>query len=265
MAWKQWIKTLVDIQSISVPRGIIASNVTKMVLHGFAHASKSAVAACIYLVAHYDNEEVSQHLLMAKARIAAHTLSKLMAYVKTALKQYPISEIHGRVDSTTVLHWMEGKGTWSLFVRNRIKAITDSDIKKWHYVLTGENPSDLRSRGCDPRKLNAFWFCGPNWLSRTEEWPKQPDLSVDAGSETERLPKKERQVLAKEEKIGEKDVLSNLLPKHPLWKTLKITALAMRFITDCREGKRRESALSTEDIESAEIYWVKRCNKKKNW
>ena len=190
MAWKRWIKTLMDIQSICVSRGIIASNVTKMVLHGFADVIKSAVAACIYLVAHYDNEEVSQHLLMAKARIvpdksiprleliSAHTLSKLMTYFKTALNQYPISEIHGWVDSTTVLHWMEGKGTWSLFVRNRIEAITNSDIDKWHYVPTGENPSDLRSRGCDPSKLNAYWFCGPNWLPQTEEWHKQPDLSV---------------------------------------------------------------------------------------
>ena len=270
MAWKRWIKTLVDSKSISVPRGIITSHVAKMVLHGFADASKSAVAACIYLVAYYDNEKASQHLLVAKARIApeksiprleliaALTLSKLMAYVKHALEQYPISEVHGWVDSTTVLHWMKGKGTWSLFVRNRIKAITDGDINKWHYVPTGENPSDLGSRGCDPSKLSAFWFCGPNWLSKTEDWPKQPEISEDASTETERLPKKERQMLAKEEKIGEKGALSNLLEKHPLWKTLRITALVMRFISNCRDGRKKNSALSTEEIESAEAYWIRK-------
>ena len=35
---------------------------------------------------------------------------------------------------------------WSQFVRNRIKAISDSDIREWHFVSTGENPSDLGSR-----------------------------------------------------------------------------------------------------------------------
>ena len=270
VAWKRWIRILADSKSISVPRAIITSNVAKMVLHGFADASKSAVAACIYLVAHYDNEEASQHLLLAKARIApeksiprleliaAHTLSKLMAYVKYALEQYPISEIHGWVDSTTVLHWMNGNGTWSLFVRNRIKAITDGDINKWHYVPTGENPSDLGSRGCDPSKLGEFWFCGPDWLSKTEDWPKQPEISENDSTETERLPRKERQMLAKEEKIREKGVLSNLLEKHPLWKTLRITALVMRFITNCRDGRKKNSALLTEEIESAETYWIRK-------
>ena len=120
------------------------------------------------------------------------------------------------------------------------------------------NPSDLGSRGCDPIKLSAFWFCGPNWLSKTEDWPKQPEISEDASTETERLPKNERQMLAKEEKIGEKGALSNLLEKHPLWKTLRITALVMRFISNCRDGRKKNSALSTEEIESAEAYWIRK-------
>lgn len=157
IAWKKWTKTLAECQSLSVPRSVVAAKVAKMELHGFADASKLAVAACIYLVAHYENGEASQHLLLAKSRIApeksipwmelvaAHTLSKLMASVKIPQEAYPIGEIHGWVDSTTVLQWIKGKGTGSLFVRNRIKAINDSDIKNWHYVPTGENPSDVGS------------------------------------------------------------------------------------------------------------------------
>ena len=269
-AWKKWIRTLMESQSLSVPRSVIASRVAKMALHGFADASKMAVAACIYLVAHYENGEASQHLLVAKSRIApdksiprlelvaAHTLIKLVASVKIALQQYPIDEIHGWVDSTTVLQWMKGKGTWSLFVRNRIKAINNSDIKNWHYVPTGENPSDVGSRGSDPRKLDAFWFSGPQWLARIEEWPDQPEISDNAETATEMMPMKERAMLAKEEKVGENDSLDSLLERRTLWKTLRITAYMMRFAKNCQRKEKRSGLLTTKEIEAAEKMWIKK-------
>ena len=109
---------------------------------------------------------------------------------------------------------MKGKGTWILFVRNRIKAIYDSDISKWDYVPTRENQSNLES------------------------------------TETEKMPKKEKQVLAKEGRNGKEGILSNLLEKYPLWKTIRLTVLVMRFIANCHEGKKKRSVLSTEEIES---------------
>ena len=269
-AWKKWIKTLVEVQSLSVPRSIIASGVVKMVLHGFADASKMAIGVCIYLVAHYENGEASQQLLIAKSRIApeksiprlelvaAHTMTKLMTSIKIALEQYQIDEIHGWVDSTTVLQWMKGKGTWSLFVRNRIKAINNSDIKNWHYVPTGENPSDVGSRGSDPRKLDAFWFSGPQWLARIEEWPDQPEISDNAETATEMMPMKERAMLAKEEKDGENDSLDSLLERRTLWKTLRITAYMMRFAKNCQRKEKRSGLLTTKEIEAAEKMWIKK-------
>ena len=80
-------------------------------MHGFADASKFAIAACVHMVAHYNNQEPSQHLLTAKARVApeksiprlelvaAHTLSKLIVCVKEALADYQIEEIRGWVES----------------------------------------------------------------------------------------------------------------------------------------------------------------------
>ena len=143
----------------SVTRSVIQGEVTYITLHGFADASKMAVAACVYVIAYYNDQVPSQHLLTAKARvapeksiprlehIASHMLSKLVACVKKALADYQIEEIHGWVDSTTVLHWLKRKGTWSQFVHNRVKAISHSNIEEWHYVPTGENPSHLGSRG----------------------------------------------------------------------------------------------------------------------
>ena len=266
--WKNWIKKLTKCPSLRVPRSVIQGEVTHITLHGFADASKLAVAACVYMVTHYNNQEPSQHLLTAKARVApeksiprlelvaAHTLSKLIVCVKEALADYQIEEIHGWVDSTTVLHWLKGKGTWSQFVRNRVKAISSSDIEEWHYVPTGENPSDLGSRGIAPAQMGSFWFCGPNWLSCKGNWPIQPEIRESQETEAERLPKKERLLHTKEETTSAKEV-KELLEKYKLWKTLRITAFILRFVTNCRRKKKQTGMLTTEEIESAERFWIK--------
>eukprot|EP00795_Rhopilema_esculentum_P008342 gene8342-14309_t len=266
--WKNWIKKLIKRPSLSVSRSVIQGKVAYITLHGFADASKMAVAACVYVVAYYNDQEPSQHLLTAKARvapeksiprlelIAAHTLSKLVACVKKALEDYQIEEIHGWVDSTTVLHWLKGKGTWRQFVRNRVKAINDSDIEEWHYVPTGENPSDLGSRGVEPTQMESFWFHGPQWLSSKEDWPVQPEIGESKETEAEKLPKKERLMLAKEEKVVT-NAVKDLLEKHTLWKTLRITALVLRFVTNCRRQEKQTGMLTAEEIESAEMFWIR--------
>ena len=266
--WKIWIKKLIKCPSLSVPRSVIRGDVTHIKLHGFADASKLAVPACVYVVAHYSNHEPSQHLLTAKARVApeksiprpelvaAQTLSKLTNCMKKALTDYQIEEIHGWVDSTTVLHWLKGKGTWSQFVRNQVEAISSSEIEEWHYVPTGENPSDLGSRGIDPVQMESLWFCGPNWLPTKEDWPIQPEIGESKETEAEKLPKRDRQMFTKEETTSANQV-RDLLEKHTLWKTLQITAFIQRFVGNSRRKEKQTGMLTTEEIESAERFWIK--------
>ena len=100
-------------------------------VHGFADASKMAVSVAVYTLAFHVTSPVQQNLLVAKSRIAprdlsiprleliaAHMLSRLMNHVKEVLKDQPIDDYHCWVDSTTVLYWIKGQGTWSQFVRN---------------------------------------------------------------------------------------------------------------------------------------------------
>ena len=93
----------------------------------------------------------------------------------------PKEEYHCLVDSTTVLYWIKGQGTWSQFVRNRTKAIQDKEYLRWHHVPTAENPSDQGSRGMAPSKMGEMWFRGPNWLSTQEEWPDQSEVTQNSG------------------------------------------------------------------------------------
>ena len=59
------------------------------------------------------------------------------------------------------LHWLLNRGTWSRYVRNQVKSIKDLGKFTWRYVPTGQNPSDLVTRGISIVKLNEFWFKGP--------------------------------------------------------------------------------------------------------
>ena len=180
-SWKKWLRGLEECPVLSVPGSVVNKDVTKIVLLGFSDASKLAVSAAIYALVFHAVSPVCQNLLVAKSRIAprelsiprlelmaAHTLRKLMNHVKEVFQGRPVEEYHCWV---TVLYWIKGQGTWSQFVRNRIRAIQDKGYLKWHYVPTSENPSDQRSRGAEPRKLGRLWFEGPNWLSSPDRWP----------------------------------------------------------------------------------------------
>ena len=66
-------------------------------------------------------------------------------------------------DSTTVLFWLESKGTYSRYVRNRVDKIKEIELK-WQYCPTKDNPADIGSRGCLPTQLGDLWFYGPKWV-----------------------------------------------------------------------------------------------------
>ena len=118
--------------------------------------------------------------------IAAHALAKLVAHVKLSLTENTFKEINLWTDSMATLYWLLNRGTWSRYVRNRVKAIKDLGKFTWRYVPTDQNPSDLGTRGILIVKLNEFWFKGPNWLSNEMKWPKQPEI-VETTDATEEI------------------------------------------------------------------------------
>ena len=68
--WKNWIKCLTKNESVNIPRSVSKGHAVRIALHGFSDASKLAVAACIYIITHYENQEAQQHLILAKSKIA---------------------------------------------------------------------------------------------------------------------------------------------------------------------------------------------------
>ena len=85
---------------------------------------------------------------------------------------------------------------------------------QWHYVPTGENPSDQGSGGVAPSKMGELWFRGPEWLSAQDKWPDQPEVSGSPKSDKERVkPKHEKQLLVKETEEAN-EIRDSLLSKY---------------------------------------------------
>ena len=150
------------------------------------------------------------------------------------------------------------KGTWAQFVKNRTKKIKEMEYINWHYVPTGQNPSDIGSRGVGPEKLDETWFCGPTWLPNKEQWPDQPEIMGTEDAIKESITKRsEKQLLVKEEKktISSLELLLDRCPSY--WKLLRVTAFILRFRTKCEGIKSESKHLTTEEIQKAEKTWIK--------
>ncbi|GFW96585.1 integrase catalytic domain-containing protein [Trichonephila clavipes] len=68
----------------------------------------------------------------------------------------------------------KGKGSWSVFVENRVKEIRQlTRGHLWKHVPGNLNIADLLSRGCSPQQmLISRWWEGPLWLRESPEyWP----------------------------------------------------------------------------------------------
>ena len=103
--------------------------------------------------------------------VSARILAQLMETVKNAVEsQLEISRTKYWLDDKTVLCWIQNWGEWKQFVRHRVNEILKLTHKKdWGHCPGEENPADIGSRGMLGSRL---WWCGPKWLTQTEdEWP----------------------------------------------------------------------------------------------
>ena len=271
--WNQWIKGLKNCDHITIPRYVADNGINEFIIHGFADASKLAICAAVYVSVKNSDGTASQNLLVSKSRIApkdtsiprlelfaAHMLAKLVSHVKGALSTYPIQECHMWSDSMTVLYWLASKGTWSVYVRNRVRAIQDLGKWVWHHVPTKENPSDLGTRGIPPAKLDKFWLKGPDWLINEEFWPHQPEITQTEEAVNEIIPKQTEKTLlatANEVNTEQQEWTNGILQKYGYWKLCRITAWMKRFTDNCRLEHKLCGPLSADEITTAENAWIK--------
>ena len=132
--WSVWHSELPD--KVEFPRSLVnfREDINDIKLHAFGDASGKGVAAAVFVVIEQPSG-VSQGLVAAKSRLAkeqltiprqellsAHMACNLIHNVKQALKEFPVSDVYGWLDSTTALHWSKGGSReYKQFIRNRAK------------------------------------------------------------------------------------------------------------------------------------------------
>lgn len=154
-------------------------------LHGFADASRKAYCAVVYFVCEaYGAFCVT--LLTSKTRVAplktqtiprlelmsGRVLAKFMETVHNALtEEVEIMGSRRWLDSKTALWWINNKGEWKQFVRQRVNEILRVTRKEdWAHCPGEQNPADIGSRGelASRLKEKRIVVAGSSLLVRTK-------------------------------------------------------------------------------------------------
>ncbi|XP_028175488.1 uncharacterized protein LOC114363843 isoform X2 [Ostrinia furnacalis] len=181
--WVQFVKSLIKMHCISVPRNINTLNAVSIELIGFCDASNKAYGCCLYLRVIDADNVVRIMLLCSKSRINPRNkclttprleLNSALLLAILATKVHSILTLKYEIktflysDSQIVLSWLGIEpAKLSVYVSNRVEKIRQltSDFQ-WSYVSTNENPADCLSRGVQPCSLqnNLLWWNGPSYL-----------------------------------------------------------------------------------------------------
>ena len=269
--WKVWEGSLPSGETVQRSLFQYHEKATTISLHAFGDASYKGVCAAVYAVVEQPSG-TTQTLVAAKARLAkqgltiprleligAHMAANLITNVHEALENDLVIPLHCWLDSTVVLYWLQGNGTFKQFVANRVNKINGHKDIEWHYVPTKDNPADLGSRGT--KQLSELWRNGPEWLSSQENWPASPVIKSTIESQAEE--KMEREIVActvqPEEK---KDLFDVLIEVHitNVWRVLRVCAWVQRFISNLKLTKvsRNLGPLTTKELEEQQEWWIKR-------
>ena len=235
-------------------------------LHLFADASNLACCAATVAVVEHKSGTV-KGLLTSKSRISkknttiprlelvsGQMAANMARNLYHALLRLPVKSIIIWMDSMVTLYWLSNPGKpWKTFVTNRVKKIAEITNEiglVWKYCPSSENLADLGSRGATIHKMvKDGWFTGPEWLLHVEQWPKQPQLKVATHVSEESKPSMVEVFFTKEREPDEWDAL---LERSSYWRTLRVTAWALRFLHNClakqRKEKRKSGPIGNEEI-----------------
>lgn len=189
--WMEFRKEMGYLKNFRLDRWLRTSSQVKIQLIGFSDSSQIAYGAVLYVRVEHPDGKIECTLLNSKSRVAplkpitiprlelagAELMSKLLKETQTSM-DYQDVEYWLFVDSSPVLYWIrKSPSNLKTYVAHRVSDIQErTDIRRWKYVNTKENPADLLSRGVRPRDLvaNNLWLHGPAWLSQPmQNWPAE--------------------------------------------------------------------------------------------
>lgn len=265
--FKKWLEEIHWLNNCGIPRTLTVKpiNETQNSLHVFSDASKGAYATCIFLRSESD-DGVYVQLVLAKARvtpvkeITMPRLELIAALMSTRLYSQVCEALHLEnykvffwSDSSIVVTWIVTNKNWSVFVKNRVREITETTRREdWRHISGSLNPADLPSRGCSAKKLTeSKWWEGPTWLKESEDkWPASLEIEVKEEELNEEL--KPKAVMMNADTILENftESFKNISKYTRVVRTL---SWVLRFIDLCRsKGSENNGVLTLDEINKAE-------------
>ena len=194
--WQRLRREICPIFDIQFPRHLAnSSDESNTCIMAFADASGNAYATSVYLRTKSPElpETWVSNLIYAKSRLAPKSLSKENAitlprlellgltiavraakFARSSLGMSHDVKIHCFSDAMIVIGWVKSNKHLPVFVANRVKQIRMLENAQIHHVPTGDNASDVCTRGLTGEELKAssLWWYGPEWFKRSEDhWP----------------------------------------------------------------------------------------------
>ncbi|KAG1682450.1 Organic cation transporter protein [Nymphon striatum] len=243
LVWTQWITDLSQLQNIEIP-------------------TKKAYGAIVYLKSGCNVSFVMSRSRVAPIKkvtlprlelLAAVLASRLMDYVKCALKLPVNITTYCWSDSQIVLAWIKSSpNRWKTFICNRVTEIQQhTEPSVWRYCPGEYNPADLLTREfvCDISN-NMLWWGGPKWLSEEQKgWPCST-------FKTKEVPPDEINVCLNVTSNPIKPIL-DITKFNNYQKMFRVTAYLFRAISIMQKQPTTSKQISTEELNYVEFYWYR--------
>ena len=286
MRWEKWRIKLAMIERIRIPRCVKPigfGHAVSTTLHHFADASEIGYGTASYIRQVNLKGEINVCLLMGKSRVApmratnihrleltaAFTASKISNLLNSELDISPLLHQYWS-DSKIVLGYIKNESKrFRVYVANRTQAIRETtDVSKWHYVNTKDNPADYASRGLDVDSPETqTWFIGPERLWKPDENLIHSEEQYIVEDNDPEL-KKVLHVNTVSLTNMDNDIFSRLESRISGWyRCIRVLATIRRFITLCKQKINMEvgtisAHLTVEDLNESEKCLIRMIQKK---
>ena len=269
----EWLSDLPRLAAFKVPRCLKPTNfgnVSTIELHHFSDASEQAYGCVSYLRLIDKDFNCHCSIVLAKCRL---TPIQRVTVPRLELNAATLSIKHDQVlrqelrlnqvasyfwtDSIIVLRYIRNESrAFKTFVANRVALIrSNSDVSQWRFVTGSVNPADMITRGVTASELLkcSIWLRGPQFLTNSMPWPKQPDFlesKLDSDLEI-------RSVTVCLVKTPADITVDHLFSSFSSWNKLKITVGGCCATATIYKGTER-SVSSTNPLNP---YRLKNCKK----
>ena len=168
--WVHWWNDLKNLSTVLFDRCVIPTEFLDgaIELHHFCDGSQQAYGACSYVRISSTSGLIHVQLLAAKARLtplSVITIPRIeLCSAVMAVKADEVLRNELGLDLLPSTCWSDSKVALSyirceshrlrVFVANRVVYVrSNTAVDQWKYVPTGENPTDVLSRGCSPNAM----------------------------------------------------------------------------------------------------------------